>query len=129
MVKLSEAVVQRSSLKTVSLEISQNSQYRDLCQGLFFNKVEGFRPATLLKKRLWHKCFPVHFAKFLRAPLLKNTSGGCFWAMSRNIHQWLSKFIFNWELLVTDNARSISKHMLLLKGFLYSLGVTLNVHE
>ena len=32
-------------------------------------------------------------------------------------------------LLVTDNARSISKHMLLLKVFLYSLGVTLNVHK
>ena len=23
-------------------------------------------PATLLKKRLWHRCFPVNFAKFLR---------------------------------------------------------------
>ena len=23
------------------------------------------RPATLLKKRLWHRCFPVNFAKFL----------------------------------------------------------------
>ena len=28
----------------------------------------GLRPATLLKKRLWHKCFPVNFAKFLRTP-------------------------------------------------------------
>ena len=37
--------------------------------------------------------------------------------------------ISNWELLVTDNAGSISKHMLLLKVFLYSLGVTLNVYE
>ena len=36
---------------------------------------------------------------------------------------------FNWELVVTDNAGSISKHMLLLKGYLYSLGVTLNVYE
>ena len=25
------------------------------------------QPATLLKKRLWHRCFPVNFAKFLRA--------------------------------------------------------------
>ena len=25
-----------------------------LCQSLFFNKVAGLRPATLLKKRLWH---------------------------------------------------------------------------
>ena len=27
------------------------------------------RPATLFKKRLWHRCFPVNFAKFLRTPL------------------------------------------------------------
>ena len=28
-----------------------------------------FLRATLLKKRLWHKCFPVNFAKFLRTPI------------------------------------------------------------
>ena len=28
------------------------------------------RPATLLKKRLWHRCFPVNFAKFLKTPFL-----------------------------------------------------------
>ena len=33
-----------------------------------FDKVEGLRPANLLKKRLWHRCFPVNFAKFLRTP-------------------------------------------------------------
>ena len=32
-------------------------------------------PATLLKKRLWHRCFPVNFAKFLRTPFSQNTSG------------------------------------------------------
>ena len=26
------------------------------------------KPATLLKKRLWHRCFPVNFVKFLRTP-------------------------------------------------------------
>ena len=41
----------------------------------------------------------------------------------------IDQIIFNRELLVTDNARNISKPMLLLKVFLYSLGVTLNVHE
>ena len=46
-----------------------------LCQGLSFNKVAGLRPATLLKKRLWHRCFPVNFAKFLRISFLQNTSG------------------------------------------------------
>ena len=39
-----------------------------LCQSLFFNKVAGLRP--LLKKRLWHRCFPVNFANFLRIPFL-----------------------------------------------------------
>ena len=34
-----------------------------------FNKVADLRPATLLKKRLWHRCFPVNFANFLRTPV------------------------------------------------------------
>ena len=32
------------------------------------------RPATLFKKRLWRRSFPVNFAKFLRTPFLQNTS-------------------------------------------------------
>ena len=32
-------------------------------------------PVTLLKKRLWHRCFPVIFVKFLRTPFLQNTCG------------------------------------------------------
>ena len=42
---------------------------KHLYQSLFFNKVAG-KPATLLKKRFWHRCFPVNFAKFLRTPFL-----------------------------------------------------------
>ena len=30
---------------------------KHLCQILFLNKVASLRPATLLKKRLWHGCF------------------------------------------------------------------------
>ena len=41
---------------------------KHLCHSLFFNKVAGVRPATLLKKRPWHRYFPVNFAKFLRTP-------------------------------------------------------------
>ena len=33
-----------------------------------FNKIAG-----LIKKRLQDSCFPVNIAKFLRAPILKNT--------------------------------------------------------
>ena len=35
----------------------------------FFNKLPA-PPATLLKKKPWHQCLPVNFAKFLRRPFL-----------------------------------------------------------
>ena len=40
---------------------------KNLCQSLFFNDVKGLGPSILLKKRLRRRCFPVNFAKFLRA--------------------------------------------------------------
>ena len=48
---------------------------KHLCQSLFFNKVTGLRPATLLKKKLWHRCFPVKVVKLPRTPSLQNISG------------------------------------------------------
>ena len=36
---------------------------KHLWHSLLFKKVAGLSPATLLKKRLWHICFPVNFAK------------------------------------------------------------------
>ena len=47
---------------------------KHLCQRLFFKVRDSF----LKLKSLWHRCFPVNFAKFLRTPFLQNTSGGCF---------------------------------------------------
>ena len=43
---------------------------KHLCQSVFFNKVAGLMPTTLLKERPLHKCFPVNFAKFLRTTSL-----------------------------------------------------------
>ena len=51
------------------LEIWQISQ-ENTCTRVSFS----IRPATLLKKRLCHRCFPVNFAKFLRTPFSQNTS-------------------------------------------------------
>ena len=48
------------------------------CLSLFFSNVAGLRPATLLKKKPWHRCFAVNSVKFLRAPFLQKSSGGCF---------------------------------------------------
>ena len=50
---------------------------KHLCHSLIFNKVAGLmsanllkiRPATLLNKRLQHRCFPVNFVKFLKSTL------------------------------------------------------------
>ena len=67
--QFSETVVRRCSVKKVLLEMSQNSQ-GNTCASLFFNKVADLKSATLLKKRLWDRCFPVNFAKFLRTPFL-----------------------------------------------------------
>ena len=47
---------------------------KHLCQSLYFNKVAGLRHATLLKKKPWHKGFPVNFPIFLRTSFLQNTS-------------------------------------------------------
>ena len=38
------------------------------------------QPVTLLKKRLWYRCFPVNFENILKILFLQNTSGGCFFA-------------------------------------------------
>ena len=48
---------------------------KHLFQSPFLNKIAGLRSAFLLKKRLWPRCFPVNFAKFLRTPFAQNTSG------------------------------------------------------
>ena len=90
-----ETVTRRCSVKDVFLKISQNSQEKNLCQILFFNKVAGLSSATLLKedlaqelscefrkiskkffsykkveKTLQHRCFPVNFEKLLRTTFL-----------------------------------------------------------
>ena len=52
---------------------------KHLCQSLFFNKVASLRPTTLSKKRLWHSCFPVSFAKFSRKLFYRTLLDGCFW--------------------------------------------------
>ena len=44
---------------------------KDLWQSLCFNKVAGLEAATILKKRLLHRCFPVNFVKFVRTPFYR----------------------------------------------------------
>ena len=64
---------QKCSVKQYVLRNFAKFRGKHLRQSLFFNKVAG--TATLLKKRLLHRCFPVNFAKFLQTPLSQKTSG------------------------------------------------------
>ena len=45
----------------------------------FLIKLSGLRPATLLKKRLWRRCFPINFAKLLKTLFLRTPPGDCLY--------------------------------------------------
>ena len=79
--QVTEAVVQRCSVKKMFLEIWQNLRW-NICARLIFNKVASLSHANLLKKRLWHRCFHVNFVKFLRTSFFIEHSVGCFWGKS-----------------------------------------------
>ena len=66
---------------------------KHLCQRLIFNKVGGLRATALLKKRLWHRCFPVDFVEFLRTPILQNTSGRLPLKFQANYHKANQSFV------------------------------------
>ena len=80
----------RCSVKKDCLRNFAKLTGKRLCQSLFFNKVAGLRPSTLLEKRLWHKCFSVNFANFLRTPFLQNTSGRILMKNSSQIFKTLT---------------------------------------
>ena len=75
---------QRCSMKKAILKNFAKFTGKHLCQSLFFDKVAG-RPTTLLKKKLWRRCFPVNFTKFLRTHFLRNTSGRLLLSMSTSL--------------------------------------------
>ena len=63
--------IEDASFGPISVKKILNS--RSSRQKVFCRKAV-LRPATLLKKRLWHRCFLGNFAKFLRTSFLQNTS-------------------------------------------------------
>ena len=71
-VELHRSSHQRCSETKGVLNIFAKFTGKHLSQSLFFNKVAGLRPTTLLKERLWYRCFPMNFEKRLGAPILKN---------------------------------------------------------
>ena len=98
-------------MKRLERKISQcilpfrNSQ-ENTCARVSFNKYAGLRPATLLKNRLWHRCFPVKFAKFLRTPFIIEH---LWWLLLLLSSTWLTLNIFKIILTITRK-KMISSH-------------------
>ena len=67
-----------------------NHPYSCICQWNMDN------PATLLKKKLWQRCFPVNFVKFLRTRFLQKTSGLLsVWNEMPKKHTWYDPTSWN----------------------------------
>ena len=64
--------------KKAVLEISRNSHENTCVRVSFLILLQA-------KKRLWHRCFPVNFTKFLRTPILTE-------------HLWWPLLMFDWIL-------------------------------
>ena len=88
---------QRCSVQKGVLRNSTKFTGKQLYQNLFFHKVTGLRPATLLKKRprlatllkkrLWHRCFLVNFVKFVITLFLQNTPGRFIFTSCNRKHE------------------------------------------
>ena len=63
--KISKYSLQVFSVKKVFKKFREIKK-KCLCQSLILIKMQASRLATSLKKRLWHRYFPVNFAKCLR---------------------------------------------------------------
>ena len=94
--------------KKVFFEISQNSQ-ENTCA-----RVSLLRPATSLKKRLRHRCFPVNVVKFLRTPFHIQR----FWWLHLNFYRDL--------IFTLDSPKLCFSHLSSNISFLYHLKTSEN---
>ena len=68
---------------------------------------QSLRPAILLKKRLWLRCFPVNCAKFLRKPFLTEHL------------RWLASVFSLFSLQLADTINNFELILVFLKCYLF----------
>ena len=73
--------LQKQSSRGVLRNFTKIHRKTPVAESLFFS----LRPATLLKRGFWNRCFPVNFAEFLGTPFLQNISSRCFCGYYINI--------------------------------------------
>ena len=64
----------RSSHNRCSIKIDVLTNFEKFTGKHLLQNLWSLKPATLFKKRLWHRYFPVKFAEFLRTTFSQNTS-------------------------------------------------------
>ena len=80
--------IRRPIISTSDIHFTSSSQLWRIRSSQQRCSIKGVRPVTSLKKRLWHRCFPANFAKFLRTPFLQNTSGRLL-LKNHSAHFWV----------------------------------------
>ena len=67
------------NFRQVLISWSSHPLQENTCARFSLLKFAVLRSATLLKKKLCHRCFPVNFAKFFKTLFLQSTSGQRLW--------------------------------------------------
>ena len=85
--------------------MKKQRKFRSSHPKVFFKKgKKRLRPATLLKKRLWHRSFPVKFSKFLRTTFLTEHLSCCLLKFNKTEPgNSMTKRTYNYMCLVTTN--------------------------
>ena len=104
---MTEAVTQRWSEKKNSEEFRKTHRKTPVPVSLFLWSCR-LRPATLLKKRLRHRCFSVNFEKCLRTPLLYRTPLVVAYGLRLYISIFRSMLHFYIYLLETSNQKPLN---------------------
>ena len=76
----------------------------------YFSKIPGFYRPKTVKKRLWHKYFPVNLVKFVRTPFLQNISGRLLLLLAFHNHNWrcsMKKGVFEIFAKLTGKERHV----------------------
>ena len=55
---------------------------KQLCQSLFFNKADGLKPGTILKKTLAHVYFSEFLQHFYNRLIKRTSTNGCVWKLA-----------------------------------------------
>ena len=82
----------------LNLNVCKVTAGKRLCQSIFCNKA-----TTIIKKRFWNRCVCVNYTQFLRTPICRTFSKGCFRCFfssyiffhtkSGNTMKWFSNYI------------------------------------